>query len=404
MARAAVIKPKKKKTVRASRRVHGFALMPTDSFWRAKHFVHYEIESKDWGVQVKEYIKANFDRKVVANINKLPDWKTSNFSHWATTAYLLKTKPEIVPENYKTKFIEYIQKLSEEGQAKVDAKAEAENDEEKEVVAKPKSTYVPTIQERIQMQVEDALEAIEEWLEGFLKDKENFDPKGFDFTAHFAKHKITQAHARKIMKVYEGELEEAHLIVNMPTPQAIAKIKDEREKDFAQQLREGYRHLSKKDAQNYLTALETLTGACALVLDASKAARKPRAKKAPSKEKVIAKLKYKASDDKLQIASVNPLELLQSTEVWVYNTKTRKLGRYIAAEDASVMTVNGTTLVGFDEEKSIQKTLRKPEVQLKEFKSLGKVKLRTYLDTIATTDTKLNGRINEDTIILRVSQ
>jgi hypothetical protein len=404
MAKAAVLKTKKKKTVRVSRRVHGFALMPTDNFWKAKHFVHYEIESKDWGTQVKEYIKANFDRKVVANINKLPDWKTSNFSHWATTAYLLKTKPEIVPEEYKTKFIDYINKLSEEGQAKAEAKAEAESNEEA-VPATPKVKYVPTIQERIQMQVEDALEDIEEWLEGFVKDKESFDPKGFDFTAHFAKHKITQAHARKIMKVYEGELEEADLVANrMPTPQAIAKIKDEREKDLAQQLREGYRHLSKKDAQNYLAALETLTGACALVLDASKAARKPRAKKAPSKEKVIAKLKYKASDDKLQIASVNPLELLQSTEVWVYNTKTRKLGRYVAADDASVMTVNGTSLIGFDEVKSIQKTLRKPETQLKEFKSLGKVKLRTYLDTINTTDTKLNGRINEDTIILRVSQ
>lgn len=399
MARAAVLKPKKKKVVRATRRVHGFALMPTDDFWRAKHFVHYEIESKDWGVQVKEYIKANFDRKVVANVNKLPEWKTSNFSHWAVTAYLLKTKPEIVPEQYSEGIKKYISKLSDEGAAIAKIKSEAEGDEEK-----PKVKYIPTIQERIDMQVAESLEDIEEWMDSFLTDKETFDPKGFDFTGHFAKYKITQAHARKIMKIYEGELEEARLIVNMPTPQSIAKIKDEREKDFAQQIREGYKHLTKKDAQNYLAALETLVGACALVLDASKAARKPRAKKAPSKEKIIAKLKYKPSDDKLQIASVNPLELLQSTEVWVYNTKTRKLGRYLAAEDASVMTVNGTTLIGYDEEKSIQKTLRKPEVQLKEFKSLGKVKLRTYLDTIATTDTKLTGRLNEDTIILRVAQ
>lgn len=399
MARAAVLKPKKKKVVRATRRVHGFALMPTDDFWRAKHFVHYEIESKDWGVQVKEYIKANFDRKIVANINKLPEWKTSNFSHWAVTAYLLKTKPEIVPEQYSEGIKKYISKLSDEGAAIAKIKSEAEGDEEK-----PKVKYIPTIQERIDMQVAESLEDIEEWMDSFLTDKETFDPKGFDFTGHFAKYKITQAHARKIMKIYEGELEEARLIVNMPTPQSIAKIKDEREKDFAQQIREGYKHLTKKDAQNYLAALETLVGACALVLDASKAARKPRAKKAPSKEKIIAKLKYKPSDDKLQIASVNPLELLQSTEVWVYNTKTRKLGRYLAAEDASVMTVNGTTLIGYDEEKSIQKTLRKPEVQLKEFKSLGKVKLRTYLDTIATTDTKLTGRLNEDTIILRVAQ
>jgi hypothetical protein len=394
MAKAAALKPKKKKVVRASRRVHGFGLMPTDNFWKAKHFVHYEIESKDWGTQVKDYIKTNFDRKITANINKLPEWKISNFSHWATTAYLLKTHPEIVPTEYKEGLKNYIIKLSEEGAAIAKTKDEEE---------KPKVTYTPTIQERIQMQVGDALEAIEEWLEGFIKDKETFDPKGFDFTAHFAKHKITQAHARKIMKTYESELEEARLIINLPTPQSIAKIKDEREKDFAQQLREGYKHLSKRDAQNYLAALETLVGACTLVVDASKAVRKPRAKKAPSKEKIVAGLKYKQTDDKYQIASVNPLELIGSTEIWVFNTKTRKLGKYVPAADAGVMTVKGSAILGFDEVKSVQKTLRKPEETLKEFKSAGKIKLRKFLEEIATTETTLSGRINADTVILRAS-
>lgn len=398
MARAASLKPKKKKTIRATRRVHGFALMPTDSWQKAKHFVHYEIESKDWGTQVKDYIKTNFDRKILANINKLPDWKVSNSSHWATTAYLLKTNPELVPEDYKTGIVKWVNKLSDEGKALVQEKSEEDKTTPKKVV------YVPTIQERIQMQVEEALEGIEEWLDSFLRDRDSFDPKGFDFTGHFAKYKITQAHARKIAKVYEGELEEARLVVNMPTPQAISKIKDEREKDYALQLREGYSHLSKKDARAFLDALETLVGACTLVIDASKATRKPRAKKAPSKEKIVAKLKFKQTDEKYQLASVNPLELIESTEVWVFNTKTRKLGKYVAADDCRVMTVKGSALFGYDETKSVQKTLRKPEETLKEFKAAGKIKLRRFLEEIKTTDTKLSGRINEDTIILRASQ
>ena len=60
-------------------------------------------------------------------------------------------------------------------------------------------------------------------------------------------------------------------------------------------------------------------------------------------------------------------------------------------------------IIGYDEKNSIQKTLRKPEDQLKEFKGAGKVALRKYLDEIKTTDTKLNGRINLDTILLKVS-
>jgi hypothetical protein len=205
------------------------------------------------------------------------------------------------------------------------------------------------------------------------------------------------------MNKYQGELGEAKLIVNLPTPQSISKIKDEREKDFALQLREGYGHLTKKDAQAYLSALETLVGACMLVIDSSKATRKPRAKKAPSKEKIVAGLKYKQVDDKYQIASINPLDLLQSTEIWVFNTKTRKLGKYVAAEDASIMTVKGSTIIGYDEVKSLQKTLRKPEETLKEFKAAGKIKLRKFLEEINTTETVLSGRISADVVILKAS-
>ena len=51
---------------------------------------------------------------------------------------------------------------------------------------------------------------------------------------------------------------------------------------------------------------------------------------------------------------------------------------------------------------NIQKTLRKPTEQLKEFKDAGKVKLRKYMEDIKTTDTKLNGRCNPDTVLLKV--
>jgi hypothetical protein len=190
------------------------------------------------------------------------------------------------------------------------------------------------------------------------------------------------------------------LIQKLPTPGEINRIKDEREKDMAQQLREGYSHLTKKDAKAYLTALELLHGACNVVIDAAKATRKPRAKKAPSKEKLIAKLKYLERDDKLQLVSVNPLEIIDAKEVWVYNVKTRKLGKYVADEHATIQ-VKGAGLQFYDEKNSIQKTLRKPDETLKEFKKAGKVALRKFMDNIKTTDIKLNGRLNSDTIILK---
>ena len=131
--------------------------------------------------------------------------------------------------------------------------------------------------------------------------------------------------------------------------------------------------------------------------------RKPRAKKAPSKEKLISKLKYLERDDKLQLVSVNPLDIIDAKEVWVYNIKTRKLGKYVAADHATLQ-VKGAGLQFYDEKLSIQKTLRKPDETLKEFKKAGKVQLRKFMDNIKTTDIKLNGRLNSDTIILKCVQ
>ena len=397
MARASKVATKpKKKTVRATRR--GASMMPLMPMkgitWnKAKFYTHYEVESKEWLTVVKNYIKKHYDKKAVSSINKLPDWKIGGKSHWTCAAYLLDNNPDIVPPAYSEGLNKWILELAEEGATLVEEKKSEEKVK--------KNVHVPTIQERITEQAQEACDAIEEWLDSSITDKKNFDPKGFDFVSHFAKMKVSQAHARKIKSYYADELAEAQLIQKLPTPGEINRIKDEHKKDMAQQLREGYSHLTKKDAKAYLDALETLHGACDVVIEAAKATRKPRKKAPPSKEKLIAKLKYLERDDKLQLVSVNPLELLDASEVWVYNVKTRKLGKYVADEYAKTLGVKGTTLVGYDESKSIQKTLRKPGETLKEFKKSSKVKLRKFMDEIKTTDIKLNGRLNADTIILK---
>ena len=64
--------------------------------------------------------------------------------------------------------------------------------------------------------------------------------------------------------------------------------------------------------------------------------------------------------------------------------------------------MKGTSIKDFSEATSVQKTLRKPKPQLKEFMKAGKVKLRTFLDDIKAVDTKLNGRINNHIVILKI--
>jgi hypothetical protein len=169
-----------------------------------------------------------------------------------------------------------------------------------------------------------------------------------------------------------------------------------------EQLNEGYSCYTKKQIKKLHDFYSEIISACDMLQQEGKVNRKPRVKKPVAKDKLVAKMKYCKSDDATKMVSINPTDIIGSQELWVYNIKTRKLGKYIAAQYGE-LRVKGTTVIGFDENKSVQKTLRKPVEQLKEFKSAGKVTLRKFLDEIKAVDIKLNGRINEDTILLKVS-
>ena len=301
---------------------------------------------------------------------------------------------------------EYLRKVLEKtiaGGAKEVAKAKVDEKASSKV-------YVPTIQERIADQAWATAEPIEEWLEGFITDKPGFDPKGFDFKVHFSKAGTTQAHARKMKTFFEKELLDFEELDRMPTAGQLKKM-TELEADMWAQLKEGYTHLKKADIAKYTSAIENLMQALDYIIDASKATRKPRVAKPKSADKLIAKLKFLKLDDKYKLASVNPVDVVGANELWTFNVKTRKLGKYVATNidptgmgrGTSGLQVKGTTIIGYNEELSIQKTLRKPDEQLKAFKAAGKVALRTFLDNISAVDTRMNGRINIDTILLKVS-
>ena len=296
---------------------------------------------------------------------------------------------------------ESVEKYIEAGKDKVAEKEE----EEKEKV----NVYVPSIQERIRDQAVEQSEDIDIWLEGWIEDPNSFDPKGFDFKRHFGSKGVTQAHARKLKSFYEDTLADYDDLERMPTKGQLAKM-SEHDADMWEQLKEGYAHVKKADIKKLRTAIGELMVALDFIIDQAKATRKPRKAKPRSADKVIAKLKFLKVDEKYKLASINPIDVVGANELWVFNVKTRKLGKYIASSidpkglgrEGTGLSVKGTTIIGFDEKLSVQKTLRKPDEQLKEFKGAGKVALRKFLDEINTTDTKLNGRCNLDTVLLKV--
>lgn len=244
-----------------------------------------------------------------------------------------------------------------------------------------------SIQDRVREASYGMTEDIENALESFQKDPEAFNPKEFKVISMLRGKEAKAAHTRFIKDFYSRNL---------------AELEELASGEADEQLKEGYQHLSRKNVKKLIDFYHEIMSACDMLAQEAKVNRAPRAKKAVSKDKLVAKLKYKKQDEALKLVSINPVDVIGASELWVFNTKTRKLGKYVAAPYQE-LGIKGTSITGFNETDSICKTLRKPEEKLKEFKSAGKVQLRKFLDDINATDTKMNGRINEEIILLKVA-
>lgn len=235
--------------------------------------------------------------------------------------------------------------------------------------------YKPTIQDRL---AEKTSELIGD-LEGKYDDQESF--KAYDW---FTANNVVQSQLNKYVDLFARRKAELEL--------AQSKKDD--------QVREGYSHYKAADFKRRIAWIDQLLDAVEQYRTVKKAVKKARVKKAPSKEKVVAKLKYAKENKELKIVSINPAEIIGAQELWVYNSKSRKLGKYVAAA-YQTLNIKGTTITNFDSDKSVCKTLRKPEEQLKEFARAGKVQLRKFLDEIRATETKMNGRVNAEVLLLK---
>ena len=167
------------------------------------------------------------------------------------------------------------------------------------------------------------------------------------------------------------------------------------------QIKEGWSNFTKPQIKKLVAYCDQVIVDCQKLSGESAKTRKPRKRKQKSPEQLVAKMKYLTNFVDLNLTSVKPTDIIGSMQLWIYNTKTRKLGVY-HADDAGGLAVKGSSIENYSEAKSVSKKLRKPEVMLPDVLSGGKVFLRNVIDGIRAVESKLNGRINADTILLRI--
>ncbi|CAB4129494.1 hypothetical protein UFOVP116_23 [uncultured Caudovirales phage] len=339
-------------------------------------YCNYHYTAKDLKRDVLKYCEklGSFSKQDLKDLNSSYDSKSKVTLGTPGSLCRAGTRGAPLLEKHKQFIVTHISKLiSDWRELKIVPEEQAE---------KPEAPKV-TIQDRLAEKLSEYIGHFDELYDDVIRGKV-VTPGSYEF---LQANSVPQAQASKIARRFE---------------KYIAELNEAQEGNCAQ-LKEAYKHYKAKDYQRHIAFLTKIVDDCESYYQVKKTTRKVRVKAAPSKDKLVAKLKFMADDKLLKLVSINPIEILSATELWIYNSATRKLGRYVADEYSKTLSVKGSAIIGFDETKSVSKTLRKPAEQLKDFMKAGKVQLRKYMETIKTTETRLNGRINADTILLKVA-
>jgi len=364
----------------------GYETWSADQFTKHFHEAQQYYNIEDAGKSAKQYVinwmgYVNYTNDVIRAYKKTKDWRTST-SVGGIAANLLKGMPATYPgfnnnRNTETWLREQIAEIINDGEQDIDMEIAKE--------AKAESAPILNIQERISDHAGTMCDEIEEAIDNFIINPDKFNPSDVKIANMLRSKGAKSPQARYIKGFYESSYNDINMLAN-----------GEADAD----LKEGYRHLSKKNIKKLFEFYENIRTACDQIIAEAKVLKKPRKKKFKSAEDLTKKVKFKLSDDKLGVASIPASQIVGAQLVIVYNTKNRKIGYYISNSIAG-LHIKGTSIIDYSP-KSVQKTLRKPPEQLKEFKEQNTQKRsETWFKNIKTTETELNGRLNSDIIILK---
>lgn len=327
---------------------------------------HDDKEKKKWFLK---YI-AQTDKKLAVELLKVDEY---HFRYAGILARLLDGGSALQEKEFN-----HLQERIEFLKTQVGARQKSQDKADKKAADAAKAnTNVISIQQRMDEKAHELAGEIEGAIDDFVLNKTS----DFSTKNYLLANQVAGAIAKRIGEFYvplAAELREAY-------------------EGKCPQLKEGYSHFTKRELKKFIEFVDGIISDCTQQVQTAKVNRAPRKRKPVSPIKQTAKVKYLKEFPELNLKSVAPANMVDATEVWVYNTKYRRIAVYKA--EVGSLSVKGTTIVGFSVTESKQMTLRKPEEFFKGL-SIGKRALNAKLKTLTTKPAVPNGRINEETIIL----
>ena len=164
---------------------------------------------------------------------------------------------------------------------------------------------------------------------------------------------------------------------------------------------EGYSYLTKPGIRSRIKELTKMEEQVAKFRATNTNARKPRKKKVQSADRQVKSLKYLAESDEYAVTSVSPANIPGARKLYVFNIKYRRMTVYECSSTEG-FSVKGTSIKGFDEKLSYSMSLRKPSDVISAIVTKTDKQRDKIIDALTTKRKEANGRMNDQTLILKV--
>lgn len=354
----------------------GLRGVPMDSFRSMKMYFHTDLEKKQVSEAMKSWIKSNYSKSDVQAILANPEYQFSMFSHLSAAAYwdTLKLEHDETTTEYIEALKKHLSELKANGRELLKVRKQQEKAAANVVIFQPRDRIL----QRLDVTIFEDIYALEEkWQKGELAT--------YDMFKAFKIHNIPNSAIAHVLPFIQREFDEYEAVYDKSDKQLV----------------EAYSHLSRKELKHRLDQYKGMIDDLARLRDVKKATRQPRVKKPKAIDKQIAKVQYKKEDNDFKLVSINPVKIVGAFRLYVFNTKYKSLTELVT-EDANGFEISGTSIKNFDPNLSRSVKLRKPEEFLKIVLSKTPKQIDAEWKNLTTKTTAANGRLNADTVLLKV--
>ena len=368
-------KKTKKKVLRARART-GLAGVPIDKGFNAvKDYFHLQVDRKDCVSQVKTWVKKNFPQPakyILAN----PEYHFT-MTHHAATAFWYNNdlyKNNDADGNTAKEFLnnlfDKMIPLIEKGKVIYEEKQKANNI----VSISPAVRLMRKINNTI---MQELLDLEDKWIDG--------EDATINIYDRFKYHGLTNTAISHVKPMIEGWLLDYEDAYYKRCDQAV----------------EGYSHLKRSTLNHRIKVCKAMLEDLERIRSATKATRNVKVKRPKSVDKQVAKVQYKKEDNDYKIVSINPIQIPTKTRLYAFNTKSKMIIEYVT-ESVNGFEISGSTIKNITPGLSRTICLRKPLDFLPIVLQKTPKQIDAAWQTLKTKTKVPNGRINKDTILLRV--